>query len=130
MTISITQIDTGEQANDGTGTPLRDAFQIINSNFASIETVVNSGDLDVITANLISTGSLVVNNSASIGQITVGSGLVTGSLTAGGFNGNLNGVATAATKLQAPRLINGQQFDGTQDIIINIDNYTIDGGSF
>lgn len=39
-----------------------------------------------------------------------------GSLTAAAFNGNLNGNATSASKLQTARTINGTSFDGTGNI--------------
>ena len=54
----------------------------------------------------------VPNNGAYIkGNISCGS-----NVTAISFNGELNGNATTATKLQTPRLINDVLFDGTADI--------------
>ena len=52
-----------------------------------------------------------------------------GHLTATQFNGNLNGNATTATRLQTPRNINGKPFNGTVDVTItgadiNVTGYT------
>lgn len=47
-------------------------------------------------------------------------GTVTGSITAPTFIGNLTGNADSATKLQTPRSIWGQSFDGTSDVNGNL----------
>ena len=135
MSLNITQIDIGAQPNDGTGTPLRDAFQLINNNFASIETVVGSGDFGNISANVLATSnlttdSLEVTGAANLNSLTTTSAFVSGVLTASEIVGNLSGTASSAVKLQTPRLLNGVPFDGTQDVSIGIDNITIDGGGF
>lgn len=135
MSLTITQIDIGAEPNDGTGTPLRDAFQLINTNFASIETVVGSGDFGNISANLLATSnlttdSLEVTGAANLNTVTANSAFVSGTITATEIVGSLSGVASSAIKLETPRLVNGTPFDGTQDINISIDNYTIDGGGF
>lgn len=139
MSLNITQINVGDQPNDGSGLPLRDAFQLVNSNFASIETVISSGDFGAISANVltasngITTTDLEVTGAANINSLTATSafiGTITASAVTADVTGNLAGVATRATRLETPRLINGAPFDGTADITVSIDNYTIDGGGF
>ena len=135
MSLNITQIDIGAEPNNGKGTPLRDAFQIINENFASIETIVGTGDFGNVTANVLATSSIItdsleVTGASNLNTVTANSVFVAGNLTATEMVGSLSGTASVATKLETPRLLNGVPFDGTQDVNINIDNYTIDGGSF
>lgn len=49
-------IDIGATANDGTGDPLRDAFQAVNDNFTEI---YNAGPVD---SNIVITGNTITNS--------------------------------------------------------------------
>lgn len=135
MSLNITQIDVGTQPNDGTGVPLREAFQLINSNFASIETVVGSGDFGNISANVlatsgITTDTLEVTDTATVNSLGANTAFVSGTLVAANIVGELDGNAASATKLLPGCLLNGIPFDGTQDVNFDIGNYTIDGGGY
>jgi hypothetical protein len=54
-------INTGNAANDGTGTPLRSAFEICNNNFTELYNVV-----------LGSSGNITSNNISAAGNVLVG----------------------------------------------------------
>ncbi|MBQ2026291.1 MAG: hypothetical protein II214_00130, partial [Alistipes sp.] len=57
----------------------------------------------------------ILLHSGNYSQLLAG-GTINGSITAPSFIGNLTGTADSATKLQTPRTIWGQSFDGTSDI--------------
>jgi len=57
-------INVGAAPNDGTGTPLRTAFQYTNSNFTELYTAVGpSGNNIVVPGNATITGDLTVDTS-------------------------------------------------------------------
>ncbi len=57
-------INVGAAPNDGTGTPLRTAFQYTNSNFSELYTAVGpSGNNIVVPGNATITGDLTVDTS-------------------------------------------------------------------
>ncbi len=59
-------INVGAAPNDGTGTPLRTAFQYTNSNFSELYTAVGpSGNNIVVPGNATITGDLTVDTSTS-----------------------------------------------------------------
>ena len=120
--MNITLIDIGNIANDGTGDDLRTAFQKVNENFVELETNI---DASTIAANVgdgvgvfkqkventlqfrslgtddklsITTvgDKIIVSTNFQNKDITVGSLLATGSVTANSmtatmFNGSVNG---------------------------------------
>jgi hypothetical protein len=63
-------INVGAAPNDGTGTPLRTAFQYTNSNFTELYTAVGpSGNNIVVPGNATITGDLTVDTSTLIGWV-------------------------------------------------------------
>lgn len=57
-------INVGAAPNDGTGTPLRTAFQYTNSNFSELYTAVGpSGNNIVVPGSATITGDLTVDTS-------------------------------------------------------------------
>ena len=52
MAITLEQINVGNTANDGTGDPLRTAFQIINSNFGLLENQAGVSGIANGTSNI------------------------------------------------------------------------------
>ena len=74
-------IDVGAAANDGTGEPLRDAFNAVNDNFTQIWTAGPVGSQVQITGNIVTTtvtnlGLTLAGN--GIGNITANSTIVPG----------------------------------------------------
>lgn len=91
----------------------------------SSESTWNVNATNIATPNTIvardNNGSFIVNTITANNVI----GPVTGNVT-----GNLNGIASSATKLQTPVLINGVQFDGTQNItLVDSTKLPVSGGS-
>lgn len=81
MTISteqFTPVNIGSEANDGTGDTLREAFIILNNNFANIS------DVGFDAANINCTGSIEVS-----GNITVGNAYVPSSNSSAGTTGQI-----------------------------------------
>ncbi len=72
-------INVGTSPNDGTGTPLRTAFQYTNSNFSELYTAVGpSGNNIVVPGNATITGDLTVRtNTISATSTGVGFGITT-----------------------------------------------------
>lgn len=116
-------IDTGNTANDGTGTPLRDAFDICNSNFSELYgiggvTGIQNGNsnVQVITNSTVNISSRGVANvfvvsgtGATLTGLFTGSGIVsaTGNIvTSGKFVGN-GSALTGVTSSPAASLITG-----------------------
>ena len=111
MSIDITSIDVGTGPNTGTGIPVRDAFEIVNSNFANIGTFFTNGNIAKInvsstitgqsivsntsitgqtlsiTANAVVTGNLQAGSITTAGKVTAASADITGNVTAAGFVG-------------------------------------------
>jgi hypothetical protein len=81
------------------------------------------------------TNAQLANNSIQLGSTTMALGgtvtSVTGltSVSSTGFTGALTGNASTATKLAAPKNINGTAFDGSADITIGADAGTLSGTS-
>jgi hypothetical protein len=57
MAVDLIRIDVGSSPNDGQGTPLREAFEIVNTNFAAL-----AQEQDLTN----------VNNAENIGNVGVG----------------------------------------------------------
>jgi hypothetical protein len=135
-------IDTGAQANDGTGEPLRDAFTAVNENFTEIYNAGPVGSNVVITGNTIGVNGInnnLVLKANGVGNIQANSSIVPsinsvynlGSATlkfntvnAGFFVGNgsqLTGVTAAA----ATSIANGTSnvsVASSSNVTINIQN--------
>ena len=72
-------IDTGAAANDGTGEPLRDAFNAVNENFTEIYTAGPVGSNVVISGNTITVTGVnnnLVLRANGIGNIQANSTIV------------------------------------------------------
>jgi len=84
MSISFANVNTGTTANDGTGTPLRDAFNIINTNFSLINQagVGNSYNGGTITNSLSVLGGV---QNTPIGNSNPSTGYFTSVTTSGGI---------------------------------------------
>jgi len=78
--MSITTINVGVTANDGTGDTLRTGFQTVNSNFAYIAGILG-GAATIVTGNVVT--NTLVSNSATITNL-ISTNLVTSSLSAAG----------------------------------------------
>lgn len=75
-------INIGASPNDGTGTPLRTAFQSTNSNFTELYTATGpSGNNIVVPGSATITGALVCNGNVTLGDAVGDAITVTGSLT-------------------------------------------------
>ena len=72
-------IDTGEFPNDGTGEPLRDAFNAVNNNFSEIYAAGPVGSNIVITGNTVTVTGVnnnVVLSANGIGNIQANSAIM------------------------------------------------------
>ena len=89
-------INVGTSPNDGTGTPLRTAFQYTNSNFSELYTAVGpSGNNIVVPGSATITGDLTVaTNRLSVSSTGVQIGTTTNKTTA--FTGNGTGLTIGA----------------------------------
>jgi len=93
-------INVGAAPNDGTGTPLRTAFQYTNSNFSELYTAVGpSGNNIVVPGNATITGDLTVDTStlkvdSTNNRVTVGTTSAYGRLTVGVGSGLQAGTTT------------------------------------
>ena len=78
MTITVANIDIGDLPNDGTGDPLRIAFEKINENFASLEVLQPSGPNGSFqfNANGFPTGTANFSYVSSNNTIEIGASLV------------------------------------------------------
>ena len=87
-------INVGAAPNDGTGTPLRTAFQYTNSNFSELYTAVGpSGNNIVVPGTATITGDLTVDTST----LKVDSG--TNNVSIGGLVNKVTGVSGSGTGL-------------------------------
>ncbi len=119
MAITLEQINVGNTANDGTGDPLRTAFQIINSNFGLLENqagvsgiangtsniqIALSGPIRMSSANVANVvtvtgtgvtivGTTVANAISAVGNIVSTTGLFIGN---GALLTNVPGTTNAA----------------------------------
>jgi hypothetical protein len=79
-------IDTGNTANDGTGSPLRTAFTIVNDNFSELYSIGGISGIANGSSNIqIVSNSTVSISSANVANVLVVSGTgatVTGTLIA------------------------------------------------
>lgn len=83
--MSIDLIDVGATANDGSGDPIRSAFQIVNSNFDYINGGLFAGsEASTISAVSVTGGVIVSNTSLTANSTTSNNLVVTGS-----YGGNL-----------------------------------------
>lgn len=142
MSIDVNRINIGTQPNDGTGLTIRDAFAIVNSNFANIDQRINTGNIATINASGSIIGRIIVANTsikAQTLQVTSTAGIegnlttkdvksvgnieVTGNISATSFVGNSYGIlygnAATTTKLAKAITINGVWFDGTANVIVS-----------
>lgn len=93
-------INVGSAPNDGTGTPLRTAFQYTNSNFSELYTAVGpSGNNIVVPGTATITGDLTVDTStlkvdSTNNRVTVGTTSAYGRLTVGVGSGLQAGTTT------------------------------------
>ena len=137
-------INTGAGPNDGTGDPLRTSLIKINNNFSRLFQSVVTTDLafngNTITTGVLGTtngnlilapqgiGSVVVaptnilyGTTANITNFQANTALITGTITATQFIGNISGIASSATTAAtatyatiAGIAINAQNYTGTQ----------------
>ena len=137
-------INTGAGPNDGTGDPLRTSLIKINNNFSRLFQSVVTTDLafngNTITTGVLGTtngnlilapqgiGSVVVaptnilyGTTANITNFQANTALITGTITATQFIGNISGIASSATTAAtatyattAGFAINAQNYIGTQ----------------
>ena len=89
--MTIANINIGTSPNDGTGDTLRHGFQIVNNNFAYIDSIIGVGN---ITPTSITTNLITANN-ATITNLTTTTGTFTG-LTAGNVTATSNVSAVGA----------------------------------
>lgn len=83
MSLDTTSINIGESPNDGSGLALRDAFALVNSNFANVKSWSLNGNFDTLTINSrvtaanisaqsgITATNLVVTNNATLASAAV-----------------------------------------------------------
>jgi hypothetical protein len=64
-------IDTGEVPNDGTGDPLRQAFDKINNNFANLFALAPTASVELIDPNQFPEGDSNTTSSSFSGNITI-----------------------------------------------------------
>ena len=86
MSLPLSTINVGTQANDGTGATVRDAFSTVNSNFSTLNTAVSALQSNAVTAativSLTMTGNLVANNITANTNLTSGTIQVSTGVTA------------------------------------------------
>ena len=64
-------IDTGSLPNDGSGDPLRVAFDKINNNFANLMAMVPTANVELVDPNQFPDGGVNINNPGFSGNITI-----------------------------------------------------------
>jgi len=64
-------IDTGSLPNDGSGDPLRVAFDKINNNFANLMAMVPTANVELVDPNQFPDGGANINNPGFSGNITI-----------------------------------------------------------
>ena len=72
MTISTATFDPiyrGDQANDGTGATLRDAFLTVNNNFANIEVGFDTANINISWGVTVSNVAAPTGNSSATGTV-------------------------------------------------------------
>jgi hypothetical protein len=119
-------INVGAAPNDGTGTPLRTAFQYTNANFTELYTAVGpSGNNIVVPGNATITGNLTLSAGTAngVGYLNASKVLTAGNrltFATSGFFG---------TKFDVVSLGSGTNYKG--GILVNEDNdgFTLYGGS-
>ena len=78
--MAINLIDVGATANDGSGDPIRNAFQTVNNNFDFINGGLFAGtESSIISALSVTGGSIISNTSITANSATSNSVVVTGS---------------------------------------------------
>ena len=98
--MASTMINIGLAPNDGTGVPLRDAFDIVNNNFTAIDTHLISAVATIGSGILNSTspisGSLIVSGGVGITQdVFIGGKLNVGVVSLSGVTGATGQVLTS-----------------------------------
>ena len=97
-------INVGNVANDGQGTPLRTAFQYINSNFTELYSGAGSAEISNGTSNVIvsANGNITtsVNGTSNVMVISSTSVAITGDL-------SVSGNATLSGNILGDRIVNG-----------------------
>ena len=115
-------IDIGANANDGTGEPLREAFQAVNENFANIWAAGPVGSQVVITTNLISTKQINLDLRLAgngIGNIAVQSSIVP----------SINSVYDLGTANKRFAEVYGEYFYGNARFLTGISSTFIKNGN-
>jgi hypothetical protein len=64
-------IDTGSLPNDGSGNPLRVAFDKINNNFANLMAMVPTANVELVDPNQFPDGGVNINNPGFSGNTTI-----------------------------------------------------------
>jgi hypothetical protein len=108
--MSIDLIDVGATANDGSGDPIRSAFQIVNSNFDYINGGLFAGsEASTISAVSVTGGVIVSNTSVTANLTTSNNVVVTGAL-----GGNLFVQSNGAYIIGNVNIIGNLNVSGTQ----------------
>lgn len=85
--MAINNINIGAIANDGTGDPIRTAFDIVNDNFQFVQSGLFAGTESTIISALSVTGGTIVSNSYVLANTYVNAGSIVGNTVTS--NGNL-----------------------------------------
>lgn len=108
--MSIDLIDVGTTANDGSGDPIRTAFQTINSNFDYINGGLFAGS-EASTISAVSvTGGVIVSNTTLTANSTTSNNLIV----TGGLGGNLFVQSNGAYIIGNVNIIGNLNVSGTQ----------------
>ena len=147
-------INIGTTANDGTGDPLRIAFDKVNSNFTELYND-DAGDVNSVNAGTgisvdQTTGAVTVTNAGTLDTTTDNGATTTNSITVGGLHVNSTGAVEmpAGTDGERPSAVAGmlrfntttngfEGYDGTEwgaiggssGSEINIDNFSGNGST-
>ena len=146
-------INIGTTANDGTGDPLRTAFDKVNSNFTELYND-DAGDVNSVNAGTgisvdQTTGAVTVTNAGTLDTTTDNGATTTNSITVGGLHVNSTGAVEmpAGTDGERPSAVAGmfrfntttnefEGYDGTawgsiggSGSEINVDNFSGNGST-
>jgi hypothetical protein len=125
MSSDVANVYIGAQPNDGSGDPIRSAFNQVNNNFGNIDTRISHGNIAQIYATVTVTGQNLVSNTSTTTQTLV---VTNGSMLSGTTNVTnlaVSGTITGST-ISTTGNVDVANTLSSKDIIIN-GNLTVYG---
>lgn len=126
MSLDVSTINIGAQANDGTGDAIRTAFGLVNTNFYNLDTRISNGNIAVINASLgVTAGQITSNSSVTTQTLTVNNAAnFAGTITAN--NLAVNNTISGTTITTSGNINVGGTLNAITDVIVN-GNLTVIG---